>query len=316
MSRLPSPDVVVAQLAGAQFGTFSRRQAVEAGLSERAVDRRLQGGVWVQVHPAVYKHAGTPSTPELLDMAAVLAVGDACLSHLSAAHHHGLVPRPPYPHVMTRHSRYVKLSDVAVHRSRSLDSDEVVTVAGLPCTAIPRTLLDLAMILDDSGLQRVVDLASRDSDVSRLDIWQRARSSRGHHGGKPLRRAIARQPGGIEDHDSDAETAFARLAQRHWPGVFEHHTEVEVFGRTFEADFHARDAGLVVEIDGRAHDLAEQRHFDSFRDALMADAGLEVLRLGRPVVLFRPQEAVAAVTNALRSCGQRKRRQTSVILPS
>ncbi|MCE7883411.1 MAG: hypothetical protein DYH08_06020 [Actinobacteria bacterium ATB1] len=79
MSRLPSPDVVVAQLAGAQFGTFSRRQAVEAGLSERAVDRRLQGGVWVQVHPAVYKHAGTPSTPELLDMAAVLAVGDACL---------------------------------------------------------------------------------------------------------------------------------------------------------------------------------------------------------------------------------------------
>jgi very-short-patch-repair endonuclease len=304
MSSLPSPDVVIAHVARSQFGAFSRRQAVDAGLSERTVDRRLEAGIWSHVHPGVYKHAGTPSTAELLDMAAVLAVGEACLSHLSAAHVHGLVPRPPGPHVMTRHSRYVEVRDVTVHRSRSLDPDEIETVGGMPCTSVPRTLLDLAMILEDRGLQKVVDLATRDGKASRLDIWRRACASRGHHGGKPLRRAIARQPGGIEDHDSDAETAFAGLAERHWPGVFEHHAKVEVFGRKFEADFFASALGVVVEIDGRAHELAEQRSFDTFRDALMIDAGLMVLRLRREVVIFRPTEAIAAVTNALRARGQ------------
>ncbi|MCC7078934.1 MAG: DUF559 domain-containing protein [Acidimicrobiia bacterium] len=289
----------LAEMSARQFGVFTRHQALAAGFSQATVDRRLAAATWIPVHLAVYRWAGTPLTPDLVDMAALLGVGDACLSHFSAAHLHGLVPRPRSPHVMTRHTRWVDVSGVELHRSRSLDPAEIEVVGGLPCTSIPRTLLDLAMLLDDRGLQRVVDHATRDGTASRLDIWERARRSRGHHGGKPLRRAIARQPGGIEDHDSDGETAFAALAERHWPGVFEHHARVEVFGRTFEADFYAQTRGVVVEIDGRAHDLAEQRHFDAFRDVLMADAGLEVLRLGRVVVLHRPREAIARVTRAL-----------------
>ena len=47
-----------------------------------------------------------------------------------------------------------------------------------------------------------------------------------------------------------------------------------VFG--FIADFYCHDAGLIVEVDGPVHE--EQQGYDSNRDALLRQAGFEVVR--------------------------------------
>ena len=44
------------------------------------------------------------------------------------------------------------------------------------------------------------------------------------------------------------------------------------------ADFYCRDAQLVIECDGSAHDPNEQWHHDQSRDAYLISQGLKVLR--------------------------------------
>src|SRR5204862_3950002 len=78
-------DERIAALAEMQFGVFSREQAVVAGLSERAMSRRVMSGRWVEVLPAVYRVPGAPRTGRQRAMAAVLWGGDeSAISHTTA----------------------------------------------------------------------------------------------------------------------------------------------------------------------------------------------------------------------------------------
>ena len=92
-------------------------------------------------------------------MAAVLAAGRrAVLSHLSAA-------------ALWRIRRWRDGNvDITMPGSRkprpgitwhvtSLPADEITSVAGIPVTTVPRTLLDLAAILDQRGLERAINEA-------------------------------------------------------------------------------------------------------------------------------------------------------------
>lgn len=53
----------------------------------------------------------------------------------------------------------------------------------------------------------------------------------------------------------------------------------------FVLDFYCPKARLAVEIDGIAHDMGDQPEFDMKRDAVLADAGIETLRIAAIDVL-------------------------------
>lgn len=74
------------KIASQQFGLIAHYQARELKLSDAAIGRRLQAGLWERVMPRVYRIAGSPASREQSAMAAALWGGDgALLSHGSAA---------------------------------------------------------------------------------------------------------------------------------------------------------------------------------------------------------------------------------------
>jgi len=80
-------------LASTQRGVVTRAQLVAAGLSPRAIDRRLATGALIRIHRSVYVLAPALDVPLAAETAAMLAVGKgAVLSHHSAAVLHGLRP--------------------------------------------------------------------------------------------------------------------------------------------------------------------------------------------------------------------------------
>lgn len=294
------PECLLAQHSAASHGAFSHETALSTGLTRRQIEYHLESGKWVQIHVGVYRASTTPETPDLLEMAAVLAAGKyGCLSHRSAAYRLGLRrARPKEINVFSAHWQKRIPSGVLVHRCRAPQKLDVVVVDGLPCTSVARTVLDVAHI-HPRELPSTADLAVRDGKATREELCLFARRSRGHHGQKRLRRRLEMQPLNLEEHDSDGETAFEALASVHWPHQWVHHQRVATRERSFEIDFAFPAVRLAVEIDGRHHLLQEQAEFDAHRDALLTEAGWETLRVTRLLVLTEPARVVALVDAAL-----------------
>ena len=66
-----------------------------------------------------------------------------------------------------------------------------------------------------------------------------------------------------------------------------------VLGGRYIADFFAPSVGLVVEVDGRCHEL--KRKSDAWRDERLRRSGYHVLRLGAELVLRDLPQAVERV---------------------
>jgi hypothetical protein len=89
-------------------------------------------------------------------MAAVLAGGGgAVLSHRAAGYVLRLLRGgPPRPEVTVPTLAHRSRPGVVIHRVRALDPGDVFTLAGIPLTTVPRTLLDLGPILSPEDLTR------------------------------------------------------------------------------------------------------------------------------------------------------------------
>jgi hypothetical protein len=150
----------VAQIAGRQNGVVTRRQLLVAGCTHEAIQRRVQKGLLISIHRGVYRvgHAA----PSLLATytAAVLACGDgAVLSGRAAAYVQRLVNRRPIPApaVTTTFDRRPK--GIVISRCRRIDRRDVTRMHDIPMTTVPRTLVDLAAVLDVEELMRAVQQA-------------------------------------------------------------------------------------------------------------------------------------------------------------
>jgi type I restriction enzyme R subunit len=67
------------------------------------------------------------------------------------------------------------------------------------------------------------------------------------------------------------------------------------------ADFYCRDAQLVIECDGAAHDLNEQWHHDQTRNAYMIAQGLRVLRFANQRILNDTEKVLGEIVKCLPS---------------
>src|SRR5688572_27356705 len=76
----------MASTVAAQFGVFSREQALRAGMSRSAIQGRLASGRWEAMFPGVLREPGSPRTWHQLLAAAWLATGErGVISHRAAA---------------------------------------------------------------------------------------------------------------------------------------------------------------------------------------------------------------------------------------
>jgi hypothetical protein len=260
-----------------------------AGLKPTAIARRLAARRLTRVHDRVYAFGHTALRDEGRWLAALWTVGeDAVLSHFTAAAFHGWGVRDPdgLTHVSTLGAAQSR-DDITVHRTRHLDRIDVMAAHPLRVTHIPRTLVDLADVMDWPEYRALADglpyLA-----VDRIRAAQRRAPKRP---GAPL---VTRLIAADDAHTkSEFERRFLRFATaRGIPRP--DHLNHEVAGHKADCVYEAQQ--VVIELDGRGyHARRAQMRADRARDTDYQLVGYRIMRL-----VWDDLHADAAATTARR----------------
>lgn len=290
------PDPGIASIAGRQHGVVSRRQLLELGLGESAIETALVRAYLLVLHPGVYAVGHRSLTVHGRWMAATLAGGPGtALSHRSAGQLWGLVPRSSIEIEVTRPRKFRRRAGIRAHFA-TLPSDEIRTVDGIPVTSPPRTMLDLAALSTARQLERAfneLEVRGLTDALSVPDLLERHPRRRGT---AALRELLASEaPGGITRRE--LEEAFVGLIDAHGLPRPRFNASLTLRGRFFEVDCMWRRERLVVELDGRAvHGTRQAFEADRERDRILQAEGWRVTR-----VTWRQVKSDAhAVANDLR----------------
>lgn len=278
-------DRLIAAVAEAQHGVFTREQAVAAGFSRSAILHRLSSGRWELVGPGLYRLPGTARTWEQRLSGLVLASGPvAGASHRSAAALLGIpgFERAGRVEAITPRPRRHRDPDYRAHRWRVLHDHHLTVVDGIRTTRVPRTLIDLAGDLHPSRTERAVDncLAARTATVGTLHSVFIELAQPGRKGIGVMRRLLDERSEGYVPPASELEACFIALLRR--LGLPEPQRQVDVGGEDGwigRVDFAYPDARLVIELDSRRHHTAKvDVEADAVRDARLRAAGWRVER--------------------------------------
>jgi hypothetical protein len=149
----------LAQIAGRQNGVVTRQQLLSAGLTSSATERQVASGTLIPVHRGVYRVGHAAPSIAATYSAAVLACGsDAVLSGRAAAYVQRLIRgRAPRPEVIAPKKR--RIEGVLVSRCTRIDPREVTRMHNIPMAAVPRSLVDLAGLVQSQDLAWAVHQA-------------------------------------------------------------------------------------------------------------------------------------------------------------
>jgi len=295
-------DRVIGALAARQWGVVSRGQLLEAGLSPTVVRDRVRSGRLLRLHRGVYAVGHARLRREGRWLAAVLAVGPgAVLSHRDAAGLHGLRPANHARTDVTTTANRPDEPGIRVHRTRSLDAEDVTNIAGIPVTTVARTLVDLAGQIPHDHLIKAIKEAERHRtfDLGAIEAAMARTRGRPGQGHRALKAAIEEYASlGLAATDSTLEDAFHRLVKR--AGLPSPAINTYIDG--FRVDAVWRAERIAVELDGWAHHHT-RRSFeaDRERDAALTIAGWRVVRFTYRQLSSRPD----AVVSTLRRLGIR-----------
>ncbi|MFL5900849.1 MAG: DUF559 domain-containing protein [Solirubrobacterales bacterium] len=267
-------------LAEGQHGVVARRQLIELGLTDARIKGRIAEGHLHVVHRGVYAVGHRRLSRHGRWMAAVLFGGPgAVLSHRSAAELWGIASPRGRAIDVTRRRGWRASPGIVVHRN-SISADEIETVAGMPCTCVSRTSLDLAGSTSRDELERTInqiEVRRLTCSLSIYDLLERYPRRRG----APMLRALLddrAETRGITR--SRLEERFTALLARSDLPRPQLNADLAMRGRFFEIDCLWREQGVIVELDGmRAHgtDLAFEK--DRERDRLLIAEGWRVARI-------------------------------------
>ncbi len=295
----------LARIARRQHGTFTRQQAVEAGVPPQTITWRARHGIYQRLQPTVYALNGVPDSRKARMLAALLAAGkEAVLSHLSAAFLHRLDDQPPPPriHLLTLGRRLTGLLGVTVHRTQYLPAHHVTVVDGIPVTTAPRTLCDLPSMVEHPALRRAIADALR-RGLATAGALQAALDELGPVRGARMLRAVL---GELSTHEarakSEMESIYLRLNRRAaLPEPVVNHPVRDVYGRLRYLDVAYIEERLPVELDSRRfHGLVLDRRDDNKRqNALVLANWHRPLRFTYFDLSEEPDRVIYEVTLAL-----------------
>jgi predicted transcriptional regulator of viral defense system len=293
-------DVAVAALAARQHGVVSIAQLRACGLGDGAIDLRVRRRGLLRLHRGVYAVGHARLTPRGRLWAALLACGGqqaAVVSHRSAAAVWELAPPPSTGVDVTTLRQSRSVEGVRVHRTASLHTHDIHRGHdGLPVTTVVRTLLDLAVVLTPTRLERACHEAEiqRSLDTKAIDaVLDRAGTGPGTRRLRNAMNDLAAR--GAEPTRSELEIRFLSLIAQF--GLPRPRANATAAG--LEVDFFWPDQRLVAETDGAATHLTTAAfETDRRRDAILQVAGLRVVRFTWRQLDERP-EAVARTLRSL-----------------
>lgn len=299
---IPTPDAAAVALFNRQHAYASVEQLYEVGLSKEQIAYRVRKGIYRRVAYGVVS-LGPPRSTVLADaMRGVLVAGAGAVASLwtAAALHELDAPREAQVHVVVPSTRRLRTRpELCVHRTRSLPSDDVVVVAGVPVTAIPRTIVDCAERLDAWSALHVLDSSSASPGMWRKIHATAARMSNGRAGVRAI--ATATAPGGADRLRSTFERRARDALQAHGVPQGKWNTTIsDARGVIREVDLCYPEARLAIEIDGlRFHSHRDAARRDRQTDRRLALAGWTVLRFTWQDVVYRPAILATEICAAL-----------------
>jgi very-short-patch-repair endonuclease len=276
-----------------QAGVISRRQALVAGLSADAIDRRLRTRRWRPLHPCVYLASGHRADDEVKLRSALLWAGEsAVLSGVAAAWWHGMAERAPASVGITvgRHRRPRPRPGVAVRR-RTLAADDLVLHRGLAVTAPPLTALEAAVemggpgsLLLDRALQRWVRFPA---------VYAAYCRNLGSHGSAAAGRMLV---AAADRSASVAERLLISMLRE--SGAAGWQCAFPAAGHAIDIAFPA--AKVAIEVDGWAwHMDAERAAADKRRQNALVRAGWTILRYTWHDLVERPKFVLAEIAHEI-----------------
>jgi very-short-patch-repair endonuclease len=152
-------------------------------------------------------------------------------------------------------------------------------VDGIPCTAVPRTLLDLAAVLPRWELKKTVAQAEVLRLLDKAALRRLLRRSRGRRGVARLRSLLDEIHPQTKRTRSELEILSLEMCRR--AGLPEPEVNVTLIaeGRRFKPDFLWRREGLIIEADSRRfHDTDSMFLSDRQREQKLMLAGWRVAR--------------------------------------
>jgi len=287
-------------LAERQHGVASIRQLTgPLGYSRSAVHRAVAAGRLHRLYPGVYAVGHTSISLHGQCLAAVLACGpEALLSHLSAAWLWGLTKTTPLPASITTPVFRKPRPPLRLHEGRSLTTEDRALREGIPVTALPRTLLDLAATVRFDWLERMLERSEELGLFDLREVEELLARTVGHHGHGRLREAIALyKPSSFTR--SGLEKRFLELCiEAGLPQPRMNYVE-----QGFELDCYWPEQRFAVELDVfETHGTRAAFERDRKRQEDLLLAGITMTRVTGPRLKREPHEVIARVRRLL---GQR-----------
>lgn len=202
----------VQELARSQVSLVTRSQALQAGMSDGQIQRRLSSGYWRTVQAGVYLIGlHDPSWEQRLRAACLFAGPRAVASH-RAAHLvwslDGVLEAPV--EILLPHGEEASLPGVLVHRSRKLEKCDVATYGGVPVTNVERTLVDIGRYVGPLTTEKALESALRRRLTTPKKVWTYLEERAGRIPGNRVIRAVMLARGAQKAAGSGGEVEFIR----------------------------------------------------------------------------------------------------------
>jgi len=203
------------EIAAAQLGLITRKQALRAGIAERTLRRRVSSGAWEEVLPGVYSIGPAMASRHLYLKAATLWVPGSAASHRFAGEEWELECVPP-GHLDLTSPMKVKHPLIEVHRSSARLEGKTRIRNTIPITDVGRTLLDLGRFLSAQELELAYEsalrkrLVHRSSFTEEFDRWAR----RGREGAAKWRKVLEIRDRAVRDSHTHLERRLMQLIRR------------------------------------------------------------------------------------------------------
>jgi len=293
----------LARIATEQHGAVALAQLVAIGFGASTIRSRVAAHRLRRVHRGVFVVAGVPLGSRSLWMAAVLACGPgAVLSHRAAAALWGFRESSATRTDVIVRTRAGRTRDgIFVHRGELLAAVETTTVARIPCTSVPRTVVDLAAMLSPSATEYAIHRAQTKRLLKREELSAVLERSPGRPGSGVVRRILGITDATEDDVKSGLERRFVRICRSAGLPTPRRNLWIALpEGHGLEVDFSWAAQRLVVEVDSRAyHDTDRAFHNDPRRDRLLMLAGWRVARFTGRDLDEQPRTVAAQVRRLL-----------------
>jgi very-short-patch-repair endonuclease len=289
----------IARIAGGQDNVIRLDQLQTAGMSRKALQRRVAAGEYQRLHLAVYLVGPAPPSFSALARAAAFAAGRGAIVNLTAAAI--LLKLRPEPSgdvvpidVVVDGRCPRQRPGIVVHRS-TIVPVEFGYVRGIPVTSPARTICDLAACQPMHEIEQLLIDARRArcvTDTQLYAVLDRVPHRKGHGA---VRALLADE---MEEgySRSAAERRLRKLInQANLPVPIYNH---KVRGLLVDADWPRLK--FIVEVDGRKdHGTPWAFENDRLRDQILAAAGYTVIRVTWRQLVQQPMAVAVRIAQAL-----------------